>query len=156
MLGGPCTIGPGMVVGTGLEETIRSHTDIQKNERNARYTKEAIKFYTGITQKAVAAGHAIDVFVGSLDQVGIHEMRSLSERTGGSLVMSDSFSVTTFKDSLRKLLEPDSTAEDAAVDEEEAAAAAIGTRPMSEILSMVDSQLGIKPEPDPDDSTVSE
>ena len=55
-----------------------------------------------------------------------------------------------------EFLEPDSTAEDAAVDEEEAAAAAIGTRPMSEILSMVDSQLGIKPEPDPDDSTVSE
>ena len=34
------------------------------------------------------------------------------------------------------------------VDAEEAAAAAIGTRPMSEILGIVDSQLGIKPESD--------
>jgi protein transport protein SEC23 len=109
MLGGPCTIGPGMVVGTGLEETIRSHTDLQKNEKNARYSKEAVKFYSTVSQKAVAAGHAIDVFVGSLDQVGVHEMRSLSERSGGCLVMSDSFSVGTFKDSLRKLLEPDAT-----------------------------------------------
>lgn len=35
------------------------------------------------------------------------------------------------------------------VDEEEAAAAAIGTRPISEILSEVDSKLGLKPEADP-------
>ena len=34
------------------------------------------------------------------------------------------------------------------VDAEEVAAAAIGTRPMSEILGIVDSQLGIKPESD--------
>ncbi len=38
--------------------------------------------------------------------------------------------------------------EELEVDAEEAAAAAIGTRPISEILSMVDSQLGIKPEED--------
>ena len=107
ILGGPCTVGPGMVVGTGLDETIRSHTDILKNENNARYTKEALKFYGGLAQKAVAAGHAIDIFACSLDQVGVHEMRSLSERTGGSLVMSDSFSVATYKESLRKMLEPD-------------------------------------------------
>lgn len=43
--------------------------------------------------------------------------------------------------------EPEANAEDAAaMDVEEAEAAAIGTRPISEILSMVDSQLGIKPE----------
>lgn len=38
--------------------------------------------------------------------------------------------------------------EELVMDEEEQEAAAIGTRPMSEILSMVDSQLGIKPEPE--------
>jgi len=45
--------------------------------------------------------------------------------------------------------EPESGGDDAVVDAEEAAAAAIGTRPISEILSEVDSKLGIKPEQDP-------
>jgi segregation and condensation protein B len=40
---------------------------------------------------------------------------------------------------------PDEGQEEVAEDEEEAAAAAIGTRPISEILGMVDSQLGIAP-----------
>lgn len=30
-LGGPPTIGPGMIVGRPKDETIRSHTDLQKN-----------------------------------------------------------------------------------------------------------------------------
>ncbi len=46
--------------------------------------------------------------------------------------------------------EPEATQEEAVVDAEEAAAAAIGTRPISEILSEVDSKLGIKPEAEPE------
>ncbi|MFN0001250.1 MAG: SMC-Scp complex subunit ScpB [Pseudohongiellaceae bacterium] len=42
----------------------------------------------------------------------------------------------------------DGNSDELEVDAEEAAAAAIGTRPMSEILGIVDSQLGIKPESD--------
>jgi segregation and condensation protein B len=44
--------------------------------------------------------------------------------------------------------EPEVEAENAGEDVEEAQAAAIGTRPISEILSEVDSKLGIKPEED--------
>lgn len=46
--------------------------------------------------------------------------------------------------------EPEAAQQEVVVDEEEAAAAAIGTRPISEILSEVDSKLGIKPEPEPE------
>ena len=109
LFGGSCTIGPGAVVGTALDETIRSHTDLAKNESNARYSKDAMKFYAGIAAKAVAAGHAIDLFACSLDQVGLHEMRVMSEKTGGALVMADSFSVSAFRDSFKKLFEPDNT-----------------------------------------------
>lgn len=42
----------------------------------------------------------------------------------------------------------DGNSDELEVDAEEAAAAVIGTRPMSEILGIVDSQLGIKPESD--------
>ena len=48
--------------------------------------------------------------------------------------------------------EPEAAQEEAVVDAEEAAAAAIGTRPISEILSEVDSKLGIKPEAEPEQS----
>ena len=41
------------------------------------------------------------------------------------------------------------------MDEEEQQAAAIGTRPISEILSMVDSQLGITPEADESEDETS-
>jgi segregation and condensation protein B len=42
--------------------------------------------------------------------------------------------------------DPEENQDEVAEDEEEAAAAAIGTRPISEILGIVDSQLGIAPE----------
>jgi segregation and condensation protein B len=49
--------------------------------------------------------------------------------------------------------DPEQNQEQDVVDEETAAAAAIGTRPISEILNEVDTKLGIKPE---QDSSVSE
>jgi hypothetical protein len=39
--GGPCTEGPGMVVGTELKEPIRSHHDIERD--NAKYYRKASK-----------------------------------------------------------------------------------------------------------------
>lgn len=40
-VGGPCTQGPGGVVGDELKSTIRSHHDIEKD--NAKYMKKAVK-----------------------------------------------------------------------------------------------------------------
>ena len=39
--GGPCTEGPGMVVGTELKEHVRSHHDIERD--NAKYYRRASK-----------------------------------------------------------------------------------------------------------------
>jgi protein transport protein SEC23 len=41
--GGPCTEGPGMVVGTELKEPIRSHHDIERD--NAKYYRKASKVH---------------------------------------------------------------------------------------------------------------
>jgi segregation and condensation protein B len=49
--------------------------------------------------------------------------------------------------------EPEAEPRDAELDEEEAEAAAIGTRPISEILSEVDSKLGIKTEAEAETET---
>lgn len=107
LTGGPCNVGPGMVAGEELSETIRSHLDLTKNNPNAKYTPKALQFYTSLASRAVAAGFAVDIFACSLDQIGLHEQRILVERSGGYLVMTDSFSVHVFKDSFRKIFDVD-------------------------------------------------
>merc|ERR1719450_1950622 len=93
LTGGPCNVGPGMVVGEELAETIRSHLDLQKDTTNARHTKKALKFYTSLASRCVGGGFAVDIFACSLDQVGLYEMKVLPDKSAGFLVMSDSFSM---------------------------------------------------------------
>jgi protein transport protein SEC23 len=105
--GGPCTVGPGQVVGLQLSETLRSHTDLQTDQPNAKYTRDALKFYAQIARRAIAAGHAIDIFACNLDQVGLFEMKVCVDRTGGTMVLGDSFSMHIFQQSFKKMFEPD-------------------------------------------------
>jgi len=105
--GGPCNVGPGMVVGEELAETIRSHLDLQRENSNAKYTKKALKYYTSLASRAVACGFAVDIFACSLDQVGLYEMKVVADKSGGYMVMSDSFSMGVFKDSFRKMFDCD-------------------------------------------------
>jgi protein transport protein SEC23 len=107
VVGGPCNVGPGMVVGEELSETIRSHLDLQKDTPNAKYTKKALKYYASLASRAIAGGFAVDIFACSLDQVGLHEMKVLADKSGGYMVMSDSFSLHVFKNSFRKMFDCD-------------------------------------------------
>lgn len=107
LVGGPCNVGPGMVVGEELAETIRSHLDLQKDTTNARHTKKALKFYTSLASRCVGGGFAVDIFACSLDQVGLYEMKVIADKTGGYSVMGDSFSMHVFKDSFRKVFDCD-------------------------------------------------
>eukprot|EP00929_Paragymnodinium_shiwhaense_P012711 TRINITY_DN1202_c0_g1_i1.p1 TRINITY_DN1202_c0_g1~~TRINITY_DN1202_c0_g1_i1.p1 ORF type:complete len:755 (+),score=154.08 TRINITY_DN1202_c0_g1_i1:95-2359(+) len=109
LTGGACNVGPGMVVGEELAETIRSHTDLQKEANNARYTKKAIQYYATLATRAISSGIALDIFACSLDQVGLYEMKVMTDKTGGYMVMSDSFSMHVFKDSFRKVFDCDET-----------------------------------------------
>ncbi|KAF8940552.1 protein transporter SEC23 [Dissophora ornata] len=104
-VGGAATEGPGMVVGPDLKEPIRSHHDIEKE--NARHYKKASKFYEALAKRASANGHAIDIFGGCLDQVGLLEMKSMVNSTGGFMVLSDSFTTSIFKQSFQKIFEKD-------------------------------------------------
>ena len=107
LTGGAPTVGPGMVVGKPLSEAIRSFSDMAKDQQNARYTKSAAKYYANVAQRAVAAGHGIDIYACNLDQFGLYEMKVLSEKTGGSIVMSDSFSMHVFKQSFKRMFDLD-------------------------------------------------
>lgn len=72
---------------------------------------------TAATTTRTAAAAAVGPFclLSSLAiQVGLYEMKVMPEKTGGAVVMADSFSLNVYKDSLRKFFETDSTGEAAA------------------------------------------
>ena len=103
--GGPATEGPGMVVGPELKEPIRSHHDIDRD--NIKYYKKALKFYDTLAKRTAQNGHIIDIFAGCLDQVGLLEMRSLANSTGGHIILTDSFSSSMFKQSFVRIFDKD-------------------------------------------------
>ncbi|KAG1799771.1 uncharacterized protein HD556DRAFT_1455080 [Suillus plorans] len=95
--GGPAMEGPGMVVSNELKEPIRSHHDIERD--SVKHYKRAVKFYEGLAKRVSNNGHAVDLFTGCLDQVGLLEMKSLPNSTNGVIVLSDSFATSIFKQS---------------------------------------------------------
>ena len=51
------------------------------------------------------------MFVGSVDQVGILEMKPCFDQTGGFYIMTDSFGNPVFKESFKKFFEVDDAGE---------------------------------------------
>jgi len=105
LCGNPCTVGPGKVVGPTLADRFRSHHDIATG--SAQFLSRAKQHYDTLAARFAANGHCVDVFGCSLDQVGLHEMQRLAQHTGGSLVLCDSFTSSTFHDSLIRLVSSD-------------------------------------------------
>ncbi|KAG2352382.1 hypothetical protein BDR07DRAFT_1615803 [Suillus spraguei] len=91
--GGPATEGPGIIVSSELKEPIRSHHDIERD--SVKHYKCALKFYEGPAKRASNNGHAVDLFAGCMDQVGLLEMKSLPNSTNGVIVLFDSFATTS-------------------------------------------------------------
>lgn len=98
-LGGPSTEGPGAIVSKSLSEPIRSHKDLDKD--SAPHYHKAVKFYETLSKQLVHQGHVLDVFACALDQVGVAELKVAVEKTGGLVVLAESFGHSVFKDSLR-------------------------------------------------------
>ncbi|RZC73981.1 hypothetical protein C5167_049461 [Papaver somniferum] len=102
-VGGPATEGTGAIVSKTLSEPIRSHKDIDKD--SAPYYLKAVKFYEGLAKQLVIQGHVLDLFACALDQVGVAELKVAVERTGGLVVLAESFGHSVFKDSLKQVFQ---------------------------------------------------
>ncbi|KAK9273791.1 hypothetical protein L1049_018601 [Liquidambar formosana] len=102
-VGGPSTEGPGAIVSKILSEPIRSHKDLDKD--SAPHYHKAVKFYDGLSKQLVHQGHVLDLFAGALDQVGVAELKIAVERTGGLVVLAESFGHSVFKDSLKHVFQ---------------------------------------------------
>ncbi|CAH8428751.1 unnamed protein product [Schistosoma haematobium] len=106
-LGGPCTQGPGMVVDDDLKNVIRSHHDMEKD--NCKYMRRAMKHYEGLANRAAQNLHVVDIFSCSLDQTGLHELRYLTNYTGGHMIMGDSFASNLFQQTYRRVFNKDAS-----------------------------------------------
>ncbi|XVF41273.1 hypothetical protein PTKIN_Ptkin01aG0267500 [Pterospermum kingtungense] len=102
-IGGPSTEGPGAIVSKNLSEPIRSHKDLDKD--SAPHYHKAVKFYEALSRQLVHQGHVLDVFACAPDQVGVAELKVAIERTGGLVVLAESFGHSVFKDSLRHVFQ---------------------------------------------------
>eukprot|EP00250_Pteridium_aquilinum_P017609 c23703_g1_i2 orf=622-2778(+) len=102
-LGGPCTEGLGIIVSKDLSEPIRSHKDLDKSA--APHYHQAVKFHETLSRQLVTQGHVLDLFACSLDQVGVAEIRVAIERTGGLIVLAESFGHPVFKESFIRVFE---------------------------------------------------
>ena len=96
LLGGPCTIGPGTVVGVKLKEFIRAHHDIINATNNCKYMANAKKYYDGLTQRCMTNNITVDFFAFTLDQFGLVEMQTLPKQTGGYIIFHELFDSPMF------------------------------------------------------------
>lgn len=124
---GPNNSQPGAVIHPG--QSLRSHHDIKQLNSNSNYIStlkyyEAISFLanglpldsalqmTGMNQKTTSLTLAetlpkwtINIFTGSLDQVGLYEMKSLILNTNGDVLISNGFNDQQFKDQFKKTIQ---------------------------------------------------
>ena len=61
------------------------------------------KHYETIATQLCTNGHCLDVFACSLDQTGLAEMKVCAEKTGGMVVLAESFANTVFKTSFARM-----------------------------------------------------
>ena len=103
--GSPCNTGLGKIVNLTLKETIRNYLDFEKKNDNTKHFKEAVNYYRSIAERAFKSNQIIDIFSCCLNQTGLYEMKYITEKTGGLMVATDSFSTAVFKETFKKLFE---------------------------------------------------
>ncbi|RNF20675.1 putative protein transport protein Sec23 [Trypanosoma conorhini] len=98
--GGPCTRGPGTVVGIEKEKMMRFHRDIIDGD--TPYYADAFNMYKGLQQRLSNVQASLDVFAESFDQTGILEMREAVNQTGGTFICGDMFNHKMFTTSFQR------------------------------------------------------
>ncbi|KVH87658.1 Sec23/Sec24 beta-sandwich [Cynara cardunculus var. scolymus] len=91
------------IVSQDLTDPVRSHKDLDKDA--ALYFRKAVQFYEELSKQMVNHGQVLDLFASALDQVGVAEMKVIIERTGGLVVLAESFGHPVFRDSFKRVFE---------------------------------------------------
>eukprot|EP00771_Trimastix_marina_P000269 gnl/Trimastix_PCT/1282.p1 GENE.gnl/Trimastix_PCT/1282~~gnl/Trimastix_PCT/1282.p1 ORF type:complete len:761 (+),score=284.41 gnl/Trimastix_PCT/1282:56-2284(+) len=101
---GPCTQGPGLIVGRDLKETIRAHHNIQ-TDSGVSHVRRAQTFYNNLAARATTKGFCVDILMGAKDQIGLYEMSECISTTGGLTLLTDNFANEIFKENFMKIFE---------------------------------------------------
>lgn len=100
-VGGPCTVGEGVVASGSLSVPVRAHWDSHPAPGEGCAARKAVNlFYRDLGSRAARLAVAVDVFVGSLFDVGALEMSPLAQATGGRLLLFEKFAAKEFADSM--------------------------------------------------------
>nr|XP_027206383.1 protein transport protein sec23-1-like [Dermatophagoides pteronyssinus] len=103
-VGGVSTAGVGAVAPLELAIPIRQHQHLNRNSNEKKLYKRNCAYYESLAMRAQNAGHAIDLYCCALDQTGLAEMKVLAEKTGGICLMTDTFSLSVFRDTLKEVV----------------------------------------------------
>ena len=132
---GPNTTEPGIILDPKKNNLFRLHSDIKElNDKLSNYSSslkffemisfianglllsKAFRILSEITTKTTdfelnlsTPKWSIDIFTGSLDQVGLYEMKRLFQNTNGDIFISSSFKDLQFKNQLEKCFETSTT-----------------------------------------------
>ncbi|KAF4389302.1 hypothetical protein G4B88_003115 [Cannabis sativa] len=102
---GPATLGPGIVVDSDLSNSIRTHRDLING--CAPYYRKSCSFYKRLSQRLSDASIVLDLFACSLDQVGSAELKDAVEKSGGFMMLAESFESSQFRSCLRQIFTRD-------------------------------------------------
>jgi len=102
---GPATLGPGIVVDSDFRSTIRTHRDLING--HAPYYSKSSSFYKQVSPRLCDASIILDLFACSLDQVGAAELKDPVERSGGFMMLVESFESSQFRKCLRHIFSRD-------------------------------------------------
>ena len=103
LTGGPCTRGPGTVVGTALAEMMRFHRNLL--DGSATHYEAATAYYRSLETRLSSSSLCLDVFAACLDQIGVMEFGRCVSNTGGVMVCGDTFDHKMFQESLKRFFE---------------------------------------------------
>ncbi|KAM4116784.1 hypothetical protein ACJW30_02G074900 [Castanea mollissima] len=102
---GPATLGPGIVVDSDFRSSIRTHRDLING--HAPYYSKSSSFYKQVSPRLSDASIVLDLFACSLDQVGAAELKDPVERSGGFMMLVESFESSQFRKCLRHIFSRD-------------------------------------------------
>ncbi|KAF7702859.1 Protein transport protein SEC23 [Cucumispora dikerogammari] len=98
---GPATYGPGTIAPIKLEHPIRSCMDILRN--TSIHSQGALEFYKNLTKTLISTNISINLIAFTLADIGLYEMASLIESSGGSVILSNDFIEDEYISSCKKL-----------------------------------------------------
>ncbi|CAN6582018.1 unnamed protein product [Malus baccata var. baccata] len=102
---GPATLGPGIIVNSDLSKSIRTHRDLING--HAPYYSRSSSFYRQVSQRLTDASIVLDMFACSLDQTGIAELKVPVEKSGGFMLLGESFASNQFRKCLSHIFTRD-------------------------------------------------